>query len=302
VTDVRVAGHTIELSNTEKVLFPGDGITKGELVDYYRRVARRMVPHLEGYPLALHRFPDGIESGGFFQKEIPDYFPEWIDRVELERERGGTVTHVVCNDAATLVYLADQAVITPHRLLAAAAHPRRPREVIVDLDPPGDDPDLVRHATRLLRELLDRASLPGFVKATGSKGVHVHIPLDGRASFDEVRPFARQLARALAARDPERLTVEHRKASRDGRLFVDWLRNGYGQHAVAPYAVRPLPGAPVAVPLTWDEATVRTFHPQKYTVRNVFRRLDRVADPWAGWRRRARSLVTAARGLEDVAA
>jgi bifunctional non-homologous end joining protein LigD len=302
VTDVRVGRRTIELSNTEKVLFPSDGITKGDLVDYYHRVADRMVPHLEGFPLALHRFPDGIDAGGFFQKQVPASFPEWIDRVELERERGGTVTHIVCNDAATLVYLADQAVITPHRLLGPAAHPRRPREVIVDLDPPGDDPALVRHATRLLRDLLDEAVLPGFVKATGSKGVHVHIPLDGRASFDQVRPFARDLADALVARDPERLTVEHRKENRDGRLFVDWLRNGYGQHAVAPYAVRSLPEAPVAVPLTWDEATARDFHPRRYTVTNVFRRLDRVADPWAGWRRRARSLATVRRDLEDVAA
>lgn len=302
MSTVPVAGRTVDVSNVDKVLFPEDGITKGELVDYYQRVAEHMVPHLEGYPLALHRFPDGIEADGFFQKDVSDSFPEWIDRVELERERGGTVTHVVCNDAAALVYLADQAVITPHRLLGPADQPRRPREIVVDLDPPGDDPELVRHAARLLRELLDEANLPGFVKATGSKGVHVHIPLDGRAPFDEARPFARKLAHTLAARDPERLTVEQRKDQRRDRLFVDWLRNSYGQHAAAPYAVRPLPGAPVAAPLTWDEATRSGFQPRRYTIRNLFRRLGQTSDPWAGLRRRARSLHAAERQLEDVGA
>jgi bifunctional non-homologous end joining protein LigD len=294
VTAVRVGPHTIEVSNPDKVLFPDDGITKADVVEYYRRIADRMVPHLEGRPLALHRFPDGINGESFFQKSTPEYFPGWIETVKLERERGGTVEHVVCNDAATLVYLADQAVLVPHRLLVDAAAPRQPVELIVDLDPAGDDPPTVRLAARILRDLLDDIGVTGYVKSTGSKGLHVHVPLDGTDDFRDVRSFAKQLAQKLVEREPDRMTIEQRKADRKGRLFVDWLRNSYGQHAVAPYSLRALPGAPVAVPLDWDEAT-SGFEPRRHRLTNVFRRLARKRDPWEGINRRARSVT----GLAD---
>lgn len=297
MTAVRVGSHTLEVANADKVLFPEDGITKGAVVDYYRRIADLMVPHLEGRPLALHRFPDGIKGDGFFQKSAPEYFPDWIETVELRRERGGTVTHVVCNDAATLVYLAEQAVLVPHRLLVAATAPRNPVEVIVDLDPAGDDPRTVRLAGRILRDLLAEIGVTSFVKSTGSKGLHIHIPLDGSDGFDEARAFARDLARALVDREPDRLTVEQRKVNRKGRLFVDWLRNSYGQHAVAPYSLRALPGAPVAVPLDWDEATSDQFDPRRYRLSNVFRRVGRKRDPWQRISRQALSVPEAASRL-----
>jgi bifunctional non-homologous end joining protein LigD len=297
VTAVRVGSHTVEVSNADKVLFPDDGITKGDVVEYYRRIADVMVPRLKGRPLALHRFPDGIKGEGFFQKTAPDYFPDWIETVELPRERGGTVRHVVCNDAATLVYLADQAVLVLHRLLVAAASPRKPVEVIFDLDPPTDDPRAVRHAARILRDVLDEIRITAYTKSTGSKGIHVHVPLDGTDSFDTVRGFARDLAREMVRRDPDRLTIEQRKDNRKGRLFVDWLRNSYGQHAVAPYSLRALPGVPVAVPLDWDEVTSADFDPRKYRLSNVFRRIARKRDPWEGINRRSRSIAEAARRL-----
>jgi bifunctional non-homologous end joining protein LigD len=295
MTAVRVGSHTVEVSNADKVLFPDGGITKGDVVDYYRRIADHMVPHLEGRPLALHRFPDGIKGEGFFQKSAPDYFPDWIETVKLERERGGTVEHVVCNDAATLVYLADQAVLVLHRLLIAAAAPRKPVEVILDLDPAGDDPPTVRLAARILRDVLDEKHVTGYVKSTGSKGLHVHIPLKESDAFDDVRAFAKDLARSLVEREPDRLTIEQRKADRKGRLFVDWLRNSYGQHAVAPYSLRALPGAPVAEPLEWDEATSSEFDPRRYRLSNVFRRLGRKRDPWKGMNRHARSIANLTR-------
>lgn len=291
MTPVRVGSRTIDVSNSDKLLYPDDGITKGDVVDYYRHIADFMVPHVEGRPLALHRFPDGIKRGGFFQKATPDYFPDWIDTVKLERERGGTVEHVVCNDAATLVYLAAQAVLVPHRLLVAAAAPRKPVELILDLDPAGDDPPTVRLAARILHDVLDEIGVTAYVKSTGSKGLHVHVPLDGSDEFEDVRAFAKQLAEALVEREPERMTIEQRKAARKGRLFVDWLRNSYGQHAVAPYSLRALPGAPVAVPLDWDEATSDRFDPRRYRLANVFRRLGRKRDPWQGMHRHARSVA-----------
>jgi bifunctional non-homologous end joining protein LigD len=300
MTAVRVGSHTVEVSNLDKVLFPDDGITKGDVVEYYRRVAPQMLPHLEDRPLALHRFPDGVERQGFFQKTAPDYFPDWIETVELPRERGGTVRHVVCNDAATLVYLADQVVLVLHRLLVTAAAPRSPVELILDLDPASDDPPGVQSAARLVRELLDDLGITGYVKSTGSKGVHVHVPLDGSDSFEIMRGFARDLAREIVRRDPDDLTIEQRKANRKGRLFVDWLRNSYGQHAVAPYSLRALPGAPVAVPIDWDEATAGDFDPRRYRLSNVFRRLGRKRDPWEGMRRHAHSVSSLARSLRGA--
>jgi bifunctional non-homologous end joining protein LigD len=178
MTAVTVGSHTVEISHPDKVIYPDAGITKGDVVGYYRRIADWMVPHLVDRPLALHRFPDGLDRGGFFQKAVPDYFPAWIDTVTLERERGGTVTHVVCNDAATLVYLANQNVLVFHRLLADAAVPRRATELILDLDPPSDDPALVVHAARLVGDVFAEAGVTSFVKSTGSKGLHVHVPLD----------------------------------------------------------------------------------------------------------------------------
>jgi bifunctional non-homologous end joining protein LigD len=281
VTAVQVGTRSIEVSHADKILFPNDGITKSDVVEYYRRVADWMLPHLVDRPLALHRFPDGVERSGFFQKQTPDYFPDWIETVTLERERGGKVTHVVCSDAATLVYLANQAVIVLHRLLAARSAPRKAVELVLDLDPPRDDPRLVVHAARLVRDLLDELDVVAFAKSTGSKGLHVHVPLDGTAGFDDVRELAHALAADLVDRDPDRLTIEHRKNARHGRLFVDWLRNGYGQHAVAPFTLRAVPGAPVATPLGWDEATARGFDPRRFRLANVFRRIGRKQDPWA---------------------
>lgn len=297
MTAVRVGAHTVEISNADKVLFPDDGITKGDVVEYYRRIAPQMLPHLQDRPLALHRFPDGIEREGFFQKTAPAYFPDWIDTVELPRERGGTVRHVVCNDAATLVYLADQGVLVLHRLLVTASAPRNPVELILDLDPASDDPGAVQRAARVLRDVLDDVGIAGYAKSTGSKGLHVHVPLDGSDSFDIVRGFARDLAREMVRRDPTELTIEQRKANRRGRLFVDWLRNSYGQHAVAPYSLRAVPGAPVAVPLDWGEVTARDFDPRRYRLTNVFRRLARKRDPWDGMHRHAVSVARVARSL-----
>ncbi|QLE76465.1 ATP-dependent DNA ligase [Streptomyces rectiverticillatus] len=316
---IRTGRHTVEISRPEKVLFPGDGdgggtagdsaraagLTKADLAEYYRTVARRMLPHLRGRPLMLERCPDGVEGECFMQKDVPDHFPEWVHRAELAKE-GGTVTHVVCDDTATLVYLAGQACITPHRWLARADRPDCPDRLVVDLDPPGasgDDFTLVRETALLLRELLDELRLPSMVMATGSRGLHVLVPLDRRAPFDDVRAFARDLADVLAARDPDRLTTEPRKTARRGRLYLDTQRNAYAQTAVAPYAVRARPGAPVAAPLSWDEVGDPALTAGRWTVTTVGSRLG--DDPWPGEGAaapRGRSLGPARRRLDALRA
>jgi len=283
------------------VLFPGDGITKADLVDYYERVADAMLPHLQGRFVSMERFPDGIDGKSFFQKDVPDYFPDWIHTEVVEKE-GGTLRQVVVDDAATLVYLANQACVTPHVWLSRAGHRHHPDRMVFDLDPSGDDPDDVRRAAREVAALLDDLGLVPFVMTSGSRGYHLHVPLDGEADFDRVRAFARGVAAVLVARDPDRFTVEQRKAGRGERIFVDVLRNAYAQTAVAPYSVRAREGAPVATPLALDELKGSELHPRRYTTGNLFRRLSRKEDPWKGMGRRARGLEGPEAALEAALA
>jgi bifunctional non-homologous end joining protein LigD len=294
-----VTAAGVEISNPEKVLFPDDGITKAELADYYRGVADQMLPHLRGRPLHLQRFPDGIDGEEIQQKRAPGHFPDFVRRVLVPRRGGGSLTHAVCDTTRTLVYLADQAVVTPHTWLSRADRLEHPDQLVFDLDPPGDDLTAVVEAARSLRNLLEELGLATFAKATGSRGLHVVVPLDRRADFDEVRAFARGVADVVASREPDRFTTEQRKQKRRGRLYLDTARNAYAQTAVAPYAVRALPGAPVAVPLDWNEVGAR-FDPRRHTIRNLQRRLSRGRDPWSGMRRHGRSLAGPKRRLERL--
>jgi bifunctional non-homologous end joining protein LigD len=272
-------GVRVELSNLDKVFFPDAGLTKGDLVDYYARVADWLIPRVTDRPLSLERYPDGIEVEGFFQKRAPDSFPDWIPtvRVRIQGE-GGSQSQVVCNDKATLVYLANLACITPHMWLSRRDRLDEPDRMILDLDPPSDDFAPVRDAARAARGLLDRLDLRSYVMLTGSKGAHVVVPLRRHWDFDRVRNVARAIAERLAAAAPERLTVEQRKDKRGDRVFLDTGRNAYGQTAVAPYAVRARPGAPVATPIDWDELSGSTS--SSYNVKNLFRRLSHKSDPW----------------------
>jgi bifunctional non-homologous end joining protein LigD len=298
--EVEADGHTVEISNPEKVLFPDVGLTKRDLADYYYRIAETMLPYVEGRPVHMHRFPDGIDGEGFHQKRVPDHFPSWIGRAQVPKRSGGNLTHVVCENAATLVYLADEACITPHVWLSRVDRIEHPDQLIFDLDPPGDDFELVCAAARSIRETLEQLHLPAYVKTTGSRGLHVLTPLDRSADFAAVRSFARGVVEAVAGRDPDRLTTEQRKEKRKGRLFLDALRNGYAQTAVPPYAVRARPGGPVAAPLDWDELSGAGLHSARYTTRNIFRRLARKDDPWRGMWRAASSLADARHRLDEL--
>jgi bifunctional non-homologous end joining protein LigD len=293
---VRIGRRALSLSSLDKVLFPDVGVTKGDLIEHYRRVAARMVPHMKGRPVSMQRYPDGIEKEGFYQKDAPDYFPDWIRRVTVEK-KGGTVEHAICDDAATLVYLANQNCITPHVWLSRADRLHHPDRLIFDLDPPGEDFDDVRFAAGAVRELLRELGLDPFPMTTGGRGLHLLMPLDRRADFDVVRDFARDVAEVLARRHPDRLTTEARKNKRRGRLFLDIMRNSYAQTAVPPYAVRAKAGAPVAVPIAWREVSDPGLTGSRWNTRNVASRL-RKKDPWQGLSRHARSLTGPRRKLD----
>lgn len=293
---IRVDGHEVEISRPEKVLFPEDGITKGDLIEYYARVAPHMVPHLRDRPLTLERYPNGIQTKRFFQKEVSSYFPSWI-RTATVPKAGGTVTHVVCNDTATLVYLANQACITPHIFLSRMDKPEVPDQLVFDLDPQGDDFEPVRRAALDFKQLLDELALPAFLKTTGSRGLHVVVPLRRRETYDAVRGFAREVAALIVAQAPEGRTMEQLKANRGGRLFIDTNRNGYAQLVAPAYAVRARKGAPVSAPLAWSELRKKALQSSSFTIRNLLQRLEKVADPWSDFWDSGTSLADARRRL-----
>jgi len=296
-----VDGHQIELSNVDKILFPGDGITKGDLIDYYHRIAETMLPYMKDRPITMQRFPDGIDQEGFYQKEAPEYFPAWIRRESIEvEEEDSSQPQVVCDNTATLVYLANQACITPHVWLSRVDKIRHPDRLIFDLDPPGEDFEPVRSAAESLRSLLDELNLTSLVMTTGSRGLHVLVPIDRSKDFDAVRSFAKSVAAVLEQREPDRLTIETSKKKRGNRLFLDYLRNSYAQHTVAPYAVRARPGAPVATPLDWDELADKDLNSRTYDIGNIFRRLGQKSDPWEDAVRQSRSLEEPWRLLTEI--
>ncbi len=276
---LEIGGREIGIGHPDKLLFPDDDLSKLDLAKYYARVGETALRHYRDRALSMHRYPDGIDSDGFFQKQIGDHFPDWIARATLPK-KDGKVTYVVADSVATLVYLADQGCITPHLALSRCDRPRYPDRMIFDLDPSDDDFGKVQTTARHLRDGLERFDLPSYVQTTGSRGLHIVVPLDRSEEFDTVRDFTHALCRRVAAENPDLMTVEQRKSKRGKRVFLDDLRNAYGQTSVAPYAVRARPRAPVATPLRWDEVGRSSLSPRKYRIDNLFRRLARIPDPW----------------------
>ncbi|MFI1414268.1 non-homologous end-joining DNA ligase [Streptomyces sp. NPDC020707] len=313
MTAVRAGRRTVEVHRPDKVMFPGGSggsgasggggareYTKADVVAYYREIAPFMLPHLRGRPLMLERYPDGLDGPRFMQKNVQDHYPDWIRRVEVPKE-GGTVLHPVCEDTATLVYLADQAALTLHRWLARIPSDGpvdRPDRLVFDLDPATDDFEPVRDTARLLGELLDRLRLPSALMTTGSRGLHVVVPLAGRHGFDEVHTFAKDVADTLTEAHPDRLTTEARKKDRGDRLYLDIQRNSYAQTTVAPFTVRARPGAPVAMPITWEQLEDAQLGPRRWTIADA---VDQArTNPWSGLPRSGRALGPARRRLNAL--
>ena len=291
VTDtIRIGRRSIAVSHPDKLLFSDPPISKRRLVEHYAAVAPAMVTHVRDRPLALQAFPDGIDGSGFFLKSVPRHYPDWIATATVPK-RGGTLTQVLAQDGATLAYLAAQNVITPHVWLSRADQPRTPDRLIIDLDPsPGVTFAAVRAAAREAGARLRDAGLVPFAMVTGSRGIHVVCPLRRGPSFEDAHRFARTLAEGMVAEDPERLTLEWHRAQRGERIYLDINRINYAQHAVAPYAVRPLPSGPVAMPIPWDALEDGHLTANRFTVANAADRLRTEGDAWQGIGRRARRL------------
>ncbi len=282
----------VEVTHPDRVMFPADGITKLDLADYYGEVAETMLPHLKGRPLTVQRFPRGIGENGFVQQDFADTLPDWMSGVEVDKE-GGTLVHPLADRPQALRWLANQNCITLHVWQSRLGNLNHPDRLVFDLDPSDADFAVVRATARTVADVLDDLGLASYVQTTGSRGLHVVVPLRADAGFDIVRQFARDVAEVVAADDDAHRTVEARKRKdkREGRIYLDVMRNAYAQTAVAPYSVRAREGAPVATPLQWDELDERGLRADRFSIRNVPERLAGQGDPWADMFRHARSLT-----------
>ena len=269
------------ITHPEKVLFPDDGITKGELAAYYEAIAPVMLPHVANRPVTMERYPSGIASKGFWQKDVSRGFPDWLDRVEVPK-KGGTVHHPLIADARSLLWTVNQNTITHHVWNRRTPNLQHPDVCVFDLDPSIDDAAAVRAAALALRTLLDELGLPSAVKTSGSKGFHIVVPLDATVRTGAVARFADAIGTLMVARHPDTLTQEFSKADRGGRILVDTGRNGYSATFAAPYTVRARPGAPVSAPCTWTEIERGEVAPRSFTVRTMPGRIAEVGDLWAG--------------------
>ena len=268
------------ITHSEKVLFPDDGITKGDLAGYYEAIAPVILPHLRGRPLTMERYPSGIGNKGFWQKDVTKGYPAWLQRVEVPK-KDGVVHHPVVTDTPSLLWIANQNTITHHVWASRIPRLNYPDLCVFDLDPSTDDVAAVRAAAIGLRDLLDELGLPSWVKTSGSKGFHIVVPIDGKTDIGSVARFADAVGRLFVSLAPDQLTQEFSKADRRGRIYIDTGRNGYSATFAAAYTVRARSGAPVSAPCTWEEIEGSEVGPQSFTLRTMPERIARVGDLWA---------------------
>ncbi|HEY4138340.1 MAG TPA: non-homologous end-joining DNA ligase [Casimicrobiaceae bacterium] len=270
------------ISHPDKVMFPDDGITKGELAAYYADIAPLMLPHLSGRPLTMERFHRGIADKGFFQKNVNrgKSTPAWLETVAVPK-KDGIVNYPIVRDARGLQWMANQNCITPHVWTSRAPELVHPDLCVFDLDPLDDDLTALRGAALLIRDLLAELGWRSWVKTSGSKGFHVVIPLDGQTDWTVAARFAHAVGKEAVRRDPAHLTQEFYKADRAGRILIDTGRNEIGATFAAAYAVRPKRTAPISAPCTWEEIETGNAAPTTFTLRSMRERIARVGELWS---------------------
>lgn len=271
--------YTVESTKDEKIFFPPK-ITKGAMVEYYYRISSLMLAHIKHRPLTMQRYPDGIEGENFFHKDTPVYFPDYIKRLSVPKSDGGETAYTIAENEATLVYLANQGCITIHQWLSKADKLYFPDRMIFDLDPSVPGFEQIRKAAFEFKELLESENLTPYVMLTGSRGVHVVVPIKRTYDFETVKHYAQQFAEQMVQKNPDKYTTELRKDKRGKKIFIDTHRINFGATAVAPYSVRARPRAPVATPLTWQELENKKIVSDTFTIDTIFKLLDKRGDAW----------------------
>lgn len=279
------------ISNPDKVIYPKEKYTKKDLIEYYNKIAPLMLPHLKDRFLTLERYPDGINTERIFQKNRSSYFPAWVKSRKIK----GT-DYVICNDKKTLLYLANQAVIGFHISSVTNKNPSKPNKMIFDLDPPENRPELIEKAAKALKMILEYLGFKAFFMTTGSRGLHIIVPLDSKSTNDEIVEFSRSVAEIIVRLNPEDFSLDMRKDKRENKLFIDIFRNSRAQTSIAPYSTRPKDGAPIASPIPFKEIT-SSFNPQKYNIKNIFKRYS---DPWKDYNKYHFSIKKASKKLQKA--
>jgi len=293
---------TVNLSSPDRVLFPEDGITKGDLFEYYRRVAPTLVPHLRDRSFTMKRYREGIRGRPFFQKQAPKGIPKWIPTRQFRtwpREGGSRlVDFPLVNSTEALLWMVQMHCIDMNAWYSRVDKPHRPDFVFFDLDPPDDGFELAIEVAHLIRELLDELGLPGYVKTSGADGIHVVAPITRRSTFEQTYDFAERASRLLEQRHPGKVTTEWLKKKREG-VLVDHRQNGWGKTIASVYSVRPKPGAPVSTPLRWEELT-RDVRPRDFGMQVALERIEEHGDLFAAVLEDPRPLAPAAKAIERL--
>ncbi|HEX8753554.1 MAG TPA: non-homologous end-joining DNA ligase [Solirubrobacterales bacterium] len=287
---VEVDGRELKLTNLDKVLYPKAGFTKGEMVDYYAKVAPAIVPHLSGRAVTLRRFPEGVEDldAAFFEKRCPKHRPKWVKTARVQAgPHAGKIDFCVCDSLPTLIWMAQLAAIELHPSLSASRAPKRPTVVAFDLDPgpPADVADCARVALRL-RELLGQLDLECFAKTSGSKGMQLYVPLNTRTSYEETRPFAQAVAQIVAKQTPDEVLAKMgKRTDRSGKVFIDWYQNNERKTTIAVYSLRARERPTCSTPITWEEveaaASSGDGSPLVFETTDVLKRLEQHGDLFA---------------------
>jgi bifunctional non-homologous end joining protein LigD len=277
-----VEEKTVEFSNLDKVFWPAEGYTKGDLIEYHRQVAEWMLPYLEDRPLVMTRYPDGIDGKSFFQKDAPPYAPDWFRRVTVWSEGSGReLSYFVAEDVESLLFVINLGTIPLHIWSSRITSLAEPDWCILDLDPKEAPFTDVVEIALVIRELCDEIGLPCYPKTSGSSGIHVLVPLGGRLTYEQSRTLGQLLGRVVVAERSDIATLTRNPDRREGKVYIDFVQNGHGRLLVAPFTVRPQPGAPVSAPLAWSEVNKR-LRIENHTIKSVPRRMRRLkTDPLA---------------------
>jgi bifunctional non-homologous end joining protein LigD len=279
--DVAVGGRRVTLSNLDKVLWPRQDFTKGDLIEYYARVAKWLLPHLKDRPLSLVRFPQGIAGKGFYQKDAPQGTPDWVRIAPVwSKDKQSYINFILCDNVETLIWMANLGTIEINPWLSRFPSLDKPDFAVFDIDPADGTtwPDVVLVA-KLVKELLDEWKLEGFPKVSGGTGIHIYVPLEPVYTYRESAAFVRFAAELIRQAYPEKVTLERIVRQRYGHVYIDYPQNARGQTILAAYGVKALDGAPVSVPVLWDE--LDQVGPQSRNIKTVPDRLERMGDPFA---------------------
>lgn len=276
--------ESLTITHPDKIMIP-PYLTKGDIVNYYTHIAPFMVPYMKNHPVMMHRFPEGITGTSFFQKNAPSSLPSWIHTAYIPTQEGHN-TFIVCQNKKTLVYLANLNCLTPHLWLSRIDSLHFPDRLIFDLDPSDNSFSKVRTVALLLKELLDSLRLISFVMTTGSRGLHVIVPLDRKADFTTVKSLALACASQVKRYHPDIVTLEVKIKKRTNKVFIDTARNNYAATAVSPYALRAFSKGPLATPLYWSELQENSIKDAQFcTIETIFKRIEEIEDPWKNFRR-----------------